>query len=351
LFSIGPVAVTLRTGNFSARVDLQAEADGRVSRQATGAVRGNWDVTIGGTSIVTFNDTALTFENGKLRFNLQPAKVQLNAVLKMISDLLPDMGGDDKEDAPGLSVALTTINHPSGVKIPSGVRVKLDIALPDLGAGTFAISGLQLGAFFRLRALDDNFGFNFQLATGFNLGRKTSPFTLTLFILGGGGWIEVDAEYAPKDHTLSTNVSLGIAASAVLSINLGVVRGSVGVYLGVFAEFHARQGQPSALALGVMIMVRGEVDVLGIVSVYLMLLLEAIYEQDGSGNRLIGRGTVELRIKICWCFTLKVRKSVTMKLAGSSGGSGTRSLDNSTAPPSGFNQRVTATRRQAALLK
>lgn len=59
-------------------------------------------------------------------------------------------------------------------------------------------------------------------------------------------------------------------------------------------------------------MVVGQVSVLGIVSVYLQLRLDAKY---GNGT-FIGRGTVVFRIKICWCFTLSVRKSVEMRLGG-----------------------------------
>jgi hypothetical protein len=253
-------------------------------------------------------------------------------------------------------VGLTTIDY-QGIKLPSGVRVKLDLPLPDLSAGAFGVTGLHIGAFFRLRAIDDNLNFAFLLATGFNLGRKESPFTITIFILGGGGWIEVEAAYEPEARALSTSVSIGIAASAMLAINLGVVSGSVGVYIGVFAEFHSRSGTSSALAVGVMLMIRGDVDVMGFITVHLTLLLEAVYESYGAGSRLIGRGTVELRIKICWCFTLKVRKSVTYKLAGSSGGGSSRQLLATSSKsasllvaPRDYQAYVVAAKRKASLL-
>ena len=62
-------------------------------------------------------------------------------------------------------------------------------------------------------------------------------------------------------------------------------------------------------------MIQGRVSLLGIVDADITLLLEAEYQ---SGGGLIGRGEVDVSIKICWCFTLEIHKSVEMTF-GSAG--------------------------------
>jgi hypothetical protein len=65
-----------------------------------------------------------------------------------------------------------------------------------------------------------------------------------------------------------------------------------------------------------MLLIRGEVNVLGIASACITLLLEARY----NNGTLIGRGKLSIKIKICWCFTLEVEREVEYTLAGGGGG-------------------------------
>ncbi|HMS09595.1 MAG TPA: hypothetical protein PKE66_08935, partial [Pyrinomonadaceae bacterium] len=60
----------------------------------------------------------------------------------------------------------------------------------------------------------------------------------------------------------------------------------------------------------------GTVNILGLVTVYLGLRLQATYH----GNRLIGTGTVKLKIKISRFLTIKVDKKYTKTLHGSDSG-------------------------------
>jgi hypothetical protein len=116
-----------------------------------------------------------------------------------------------------------------------------------------------------------------------------------------------------------------------LAISLGPIKGGVYVYLGITADLDLQsKGGGKGLTMGVMLLIRGVVDILGIVSAEVALLLEVNY----NNGLLIGRGTISIKIKICWCFTLKIRRSVEYKIGSNGRSSENRSLpsfDDTTA--------------------
>ena len=111
-------------------------------------------------------------------------------------------------------------------------------------------------------------------------------------------------------------MSVGITASASLGISLGPIRGSVSVSFGIFLEFHS--GQSAGLTIGIVLIFAGEVCLASIVSVSIKLRLEATYNTDGT---VIGRGIFTAKIKICWCFTLKISRRIEYTLKEGKSGS------------------------------
>src|SRR5205823_4877155 len=109
-------------------------------------------------------------------------KVRLQAVLAFISDLLKNFGYSDK----GFSIQV----------LPTGLRSLLDLPVPDIQGGTFGIANLHLGFVFELQAVP------FKLITHLSVGSKQTPFTLTVFILGGAGWVDFHANYTPASGEL-----------------------------------------------------------------------------------------------------------------------------------------------------
>jgi hypothetical protein len=101
------------------------------------------------------------------------------------------------------------------------------------------------------------------------------------------------------------SINIGIAASASLAISLGPIDGSVSIYFGLFATLQIGNG--GGFQLGIMLLIDGRVNLLGIVDADISLLLEAEYS---SGGGLTGRGVLSVSIKICWCFTLDVHTGV-----------------------------------------
>jgi hypothetical protein len=254
-------------------------------------------------SMIVFQDTELSFDDANgLRFNVDPKKIKLSGVLTFISDLLNKFSGKDS----GLSFGLL----PDG-----GIQSILSLPLPDIQLGAFGISNLHVGALLALRLKDARFNNNFSIQLGFNVGRKEAPFALTIFILGGGGFVELESRYAPGSGQLRCTVHLGITVSASLAISLGPIHGGVYVYFGITADLEVAGGAGPGLTIGVMLLIRGEVSILGIVSAAISLLLEAQY----SAGKLIGRGRLSISIKICWCFTLEIEEEVTYTIGGGGG--------------------------------
>ena len=81
----------------------------------------------------------------------------------------------------------------------------------------------------------------------------------------GGGYLEVSTRYAPSTGRLRCFVTMGITASGESGdFAWSNSQGGVYVYFGITAEFQAGGG--SKFAIGVMLLLRGEVSLLGIVS-------------------------------------------------------------------------------------
>jgi hypothetical protein len=305
LFAIGPVELGVRQSTFTALTRFEAGVGEAPKRQIKAEILGDWDVKLGGQSLILFKDTSLTFDDAEgLKFHLDPSNIQLNGVLNFISDLLAKFGGKDS----GLKLGLL----PEG-----GIQCVLSLPLPPVQAGAFGISNLNLGALLALRLNDRDLGNSFSIELGFNLARKSAPFALTIFFLGGGGYLEVSTRYAPGTGKLKCSVLMGITASASLALSLGPIHGGVYVYFGITAEFEAGGG--AKFAIGVMLLLRGEVSLLGIVSASISLLLEVQY--DTTSGQLIGHGRLSISIKICWCFTLEINEDVTYTVGEGNGNS------------------------------
>lgn len=337
LFDFGPVSVLLEKARFQAHVRADVDAGGRMTREASGQITADWQLTTGGQELMTFEQTRLSFQDGHMHFDLNPKNVRLGGLLKLVSDLtsllpLPsggsdDDGGDDGDTEDDGPLKITLLKEEVlGYKIPAGVRAQLELPAISIGATPVAVTGLQLGGFLELRALQKKGAlveFDFTVSLGLHVSRKDKPFNIAIFCLGGGGWLDAGLVYRPLKSDLTASITVGIVASASLSFDIGWLSGGVAIYFGLFIEFEHSSTSGSTFSIGIMILLRGWVDLLGIVSAQITVLLEAVYRmQDGGGKTLDCTGTVDVSIKICWCFTLSVHRSFTYSMGGGGGGGG-----------------------------
>ena len=183
---------------------------------------------------------------------------------------------------------------------PEGVTAGFDLTLPNVTIGVFSLENIAFGADARVPFLGD------AMTVGFYFCSKEAPFRLTVMCIGGGGWLGLRA--SPKGLVL---LELGLEACACLSVDLGVASGSVSISVGVYLRLEADKGLFTAY-----FRIRGEVDVLGLISASITLELSLTYHFETG--KLIGRASLVVEIEILF-FSASVEISVERKLAGSKG--------------------------------
>jgi hypothetical protein len=301
LFDLGPVELRLLDAEFTAQVHCAVVVGQQVQQTSAGQITGDWELLICGMTIVTFTKTTLSFDSsGKVHFDIKAPNVRLAEVLQFVADLVNSFN---------LGVGGFTLHMTAS---PVAVQCILDLPLPDMSGGAFGIQNLRLGAVFEL-----GYDHSFYLSVAANLARETAPFILTIFVLGGAGWIEAAVRY--QDGEVTGLITIGMAASASLAISLGPISGSVSIQFGIFARLAIGTG--GGFQLGVMLLIDGRVNLLGFIDANIMLLLEAEYTPGGG---LTGRGVFSISIKICWCFTLEVHTGVEYTFGGAGGSTKTQ---------------------------
>jgi hypothetical protein len=183
---------------------------------------------------------------------------------------------------------------------PDGATAGFDIALPNVGIGVFSLENISLGADARIPFLGD------AVTVGFHFCAKESPFRLTVMCIGGGGWVGLRA--SPKGMVL---LEIGLEAAASLAIDLGVASGSVSVAVGVYLRLEDTGGSLTGY-----FRIRGQVEVLGLVSASITLELSLKYEFDTG--KLVGRASLVVDVEVLF-FSASVEITCERRLAGSKG--------------------------------
>jgi hypothetical protein len=295
VFTFGPLSLQLPSARFTATTVVESDIQGHVTRRANGKIAGTWQLVIGSSALVEFLQADLLFDDGgSIRFNIDPQRINLPGVMGFLTDALGKFSGE-KEN--GVSSGMTK----------DAFRCVLSLPIPDIQAGAFGISNLRLAA-----GLSLYFNPSFKIGVDFALARKEAPFALSIFILGGTGFVLASSIFKPDTHTLEGAIDVAIGVSASLSIALGPIKG--GVYAGLTITVSYRSG--TGVAFGVLFVLRGEVNVLGIVSACIVLMLEATY--NPATKEMTGTGRLSISIKICWCFTLEVNEDISYTLGSPS---------------------------------
>ncbi len=183
---------------------------------------------------------------------------------------------------------------------PEGVTAGFDIALPNVSVGVFSLENISLGADARVPFLGE------AVTVGFFFCTREKPFRLTVMMIGGGGFVGI--RLSPKGLVL---LEMALEAGASLSINLGVASGSVSIMVGIYLRLEVDKGSLTGY-----FRIRGEVDVLGLISASITLELSLTYEFDTG--KLVGRASIEIEVEIFF-FSFSVSVSCERRLAGSNG--------------------------------
>jgi hypothetical protein len=183
---------------------------------------------------------------------------------------------------------------------PEGVTAGFDIALPNVSVGVFSLENISLGADARVPFLGE------AVTVGFFFCTREKPFRLTVMMIGGGGFVGI--RLSPKGLVL---LEMALEAGASLSINLGVASGSVSIMVGVYLRLEVDKGSLTGY-----FRIRGEVDVLGLITASITLELSLTYEFDTG--KMVGRASITIEVEIFF-FSFEVSVSCERRLAGSNG--------------------------------
>lgn len=303
IMEFGPVKIIVDTARFTSKARLAAGRDG-TQKSMKGQIFGDWHVDCIGQSILTFRQTGLYFdETGHIDFKVQPDRVELAEILQFLSDLV---------EASGQTGDFTVAPFMRGM-IPAGVAATLDLDLPDIQSGAFGISDLSIHILFGIAAIPE-----FEIFGELSVGSRLAPFSINVWILNGGGYLTQRLSFLPAARprpVLTYVLDIAIVAGVGLGFSFGIVSG--GVYLqvgcGIALTWTTGAGG-NTTTVRVFILARGNVDVAGIITVGIALLLEISYD----GANMIGAGELTLRIKISVFYTLNVNQRVEYAFAGES---------------------------------
>jgi hypothetical protein len=214
--------------------------------------------------------------------------VEFVGVLSFIETLKELIPFDGFADPPYLDVS------------SDGVTAGFDVALPNVAVGVFSLENISLGADARVPFLGE------AVTVGFYFCTREKPFRLTVMMIGGGGFVGL--RLSPKGMVL---LEMALEAGACLSVNLGVASGSVSVMVGVYLRLEAEAGSLTGY-----FRIRGEVDVLGLISASITLELSLTYEFETG--KMVGRASITIEVEV-FLLSFSVKVSAERRLAGSNG--------------------------------
>ncbi|MEV4824629.1 hypothetical protein [Micromonospora sp. NPDC049274] len=228
---------------------------------------------------------------GKPDVDIKLGALRYGQVLAFIATLAEVIDQEGFSDPPALTVT------------PTGVRSGFSFPVPSLAIGVFALENIAISAGAELNFTGDPYPLSFDL--GFST--PDNPFRLTIAALGGGGHLAIGVATTGLIKLVGA-----LEFGASLSVDLFVARGSVEAMGGVLFDIDASK---DIARIGGYFRIRGEVEVLSIISVSITLTLTLDYDLDS--NELYGYAEIAVEIKVLF-FSESVVVPMERRFAGPS---------------------------------
>lgn len=196
----------------------------------------------------------------------------------------------------------------SGIAVtPSGISAAYSLTLPAVEVGIFALANASLSASFTL-PFDGT-----PARVNFYFSRREQPFSLTVSLLGGGGFFGIGVSAAGVNE-----IEAALEFGAVVAINLGVASGSVEVKAGIY--FHWLEPLPGdgSVELAGYVRIHGELCVLALISVSLTFNLQLGYLKEGGKSIVYGEAKLTVEIEILM-FSTSVSVQCRREFSGAEG--------------------------------
>jgi hypothetical protein len=260
----------------------------------------NFKVNLFGFVILWFDRLEFRAEKGQkpdVNVELHPGNdsVQFGGPLEFVNQLRNLIPWDGFSDPPAIDVT------------PSGLAASYSLNLPAVEVGVFTLSNASLGAGFRL-PFDSR-----PAAVDFFFSRRESPFSLTVSLLGGGGFFGIAISSRGVNE-----IEAALEFGAVAALSLVVASGSVEIKAGIYFRWHEPQPDSGSVELEGYVRIQGELSVLGLISVSLTFHLQLGFLKNKTAKEAIiwGEATLVVEIEILF-FSASVEVSVRREFVGS----------------------------------
>src|SRR5438034_841781 len=220
-------------------------------------------------------ETFLVLHFEKFEFSLVPGKkpdvnvvlrknaIEFKGPLKFVETLKDVIPFDGFSDPPYLDVTA------------QGIDAGFTMAIPNLSVGVFSLENISVGAKLKIPLIDDS------LQVGFNFCTRENPFRLSVMLFAGGGFVGLTVTPA-RVKVLDAALDYG----AAISVNFGVASGSLSAMAGIYFKIEMTSNGEECTLTGYF-RLRGEVDVLGLISASIELYLARSYES--GTNKAVGQ--------------------------------------------------------------
>jgi hypothetical protein len=202
----------------------------------------------------------------------------------------------------------------SGLKIDidgDGIKIDLTIAIPDITIGVMSITNIKIICGVQIPFDGSPVRFHFAFCT------RDNPFTLTVWIFGGGGFVGVVV--TTKGLEL-LEFSFEFGAGFQFSI-AGLASGKVEIKAGIYFKVETKDDggeEVQTLTLEAYIRLDGKLSVLCLITITVHFHLKLIYTKTGDEEQLEGEAVLIVEIDLLIfsaSVELKVRKTIPDPLA------------------------------------
>jgi hypothetical protein len=176
-----------------------------------------------------------------------------------------------------------------------------------------ALSNASLGAAFSL-PFDSR-----PASVRFNFSERQQPFSLTVSLLGGGGFFAIAVSSEGVNE-----IEAALEFGAAVAIDLGVASGGVEVKAGIYFHWLQPSTGTGSVELAGYVRIHGELSVLAIISVSLTFNLQLGYLKANGKSVAYGEATLEVEIEI---LMFSVGVSVTCRREFAGGNSDPKFID------------------------
>ncbi len=240
----------------------------------------NFKVNLFGFIILWFDEIRFSARDGQkpdvtVELHAGDDAVCFGGPLEFVNELRSFIPSNGFSDPPALTVT------------PSGIQSSFTLTLPAVQVGIFALSNAALGASFSL-PFDSR-----PASVRFSFSERQSPFSLTVSLLGGGGFLALGVSSRGV-----TEIEAALEFGAAVAIDLGVASGGVEVKAGIY--FHWLEPIPGkgSVDLAGYVRIHGELTIIGIISVSLTFNLQLGYHKEGGKAVVYGEATLIVEVDI-----------------------------------------------------